>query len=436
MPGPRFPLAIPSDSDFPLSNIPFGIFTTDENTTPRTGTAVGTLILDLALVEKHGLFGGLAGSTSFFSHATLNAFAAQPAAVRTAVRARIIELLQDGSSALFADAALNAVAFVQQSRAVMHLPMTIGDFSDFMCAEVHVTNCSKMDNAPGAPPNFFAMPTAYNGRASSVIVSGTPVRRPRGMVRMTGSPPSFAFVPTARIDYELEMGIFISQPVPFGMTISSADAAREHIFGLVMLNDWTARDVQFTEKTPLGPFNGKGSGTTISPWVVTLDALSGAEVAGTDAHALANMATRPPYLRHDAPAHTWNIRVTAALQRDAWPGGPVDVSASNLSALYWTPAQMVAYHASSGCGLRTGDLLGTGTISSPEPAEGAGPGVYSLGCLHELSKAGTQAFKLANGEQIIFVEDGDEVLLRGQVVRADGSTIGFGECRGRIEPVI
>lgn len=228
------------------------------------------------------------------------------------------------------------------------------------------------------------------------------------------------------MDFELEMGFFVSKPVPFGKTIKRVEDAKEHIFGFVMLNDWSARDVQFAEMTPLGPFNGKGSGTTISPWVVTLDALEGAEIVCGDDMAVENMGELPQHLRHEDENHTWNVEVSVSLRRAGDEKG-VLISKSNLKDLYWSPAQMLSHHASSGCGLRAGDLLGTGTISSPLAGE---PAVSPLGCLHEMTAAGKIPFKTMQNSEVRWLEDGDDVLLSGSVLKADGSRVGFGGCRG------
>ncbi len=288
--------------------------------------------------------------------------------------------------------------------------------------------CAKWAGVPGAPPNFYAFPTAYNGRASSVMVSGTSIHRPRGMLRSPSS--TFTFAPSQRMDFELEMGIFISTPVPFGHTIKSPDEAKEHIFGLVMLNDWSARDIQFAEMTPLGPFNGKGSGTTVSAWVVMLDALEGAEAETADEVARERMAGNPMHLRHRGiQDHTWDVSVQATVKRG---GKSWEVSRANLRDLYWSPMQMVSHHASSGCGLRTGDLLGTGTVSA---VDGQG-----LGCVHEINKAGTVARVFGDGEgeeeTLMWLEDGDEVVMTGRARRKDGTWIGFGDCSGFLEPCV
>ncbi|KAH7323445.1 putative 2-hydroxyhepta-2,4-diene-1,7-dioate isomerase [Rhexocercosporidium sp. MPI-PUGE-AT-0058] len=441
-----YPLLIPTGSPFPVTNIPFGIFSTSESPEKRVGIAIGTYILDLAILEKHDLFlnclnddhiqgaepGAHVSRTSPFQQSSLNAFASLPSTIRTEVRTTIIALLQDESSLLFTDSDLNNAVFHSQEEATMHLPMQVGDFTDFMCARIHVDNCSKLAGV-STPSNFHAFPTAYNGRSSSLVVSGTPILRPHGMLLPNPASHTYQFRPSKRIDYEVELGFFVGKPVPFGERILSADEAKEHIFGFVLLNDWSARDIQFAEMRPLGPFNGKGFATTISPWVVTVDALEEAEVEIADVEAVASMAGRPQHLRHEGKKQTWSIGVEVKVMRSGWEG-PVTVGRSDLKALYWSPGQMLSHHASSGCGLRTGDLLGTGTISSP--GKHAADEVSTLGCLHELNMAGSRPFMLKNGEEISWIEDGDEVIISGTIAGPQGSVIGFGDCTGLLESII
>jgi fumarylacetoacetase len=231
------------------------------------------------------------------------------------------------------------------------------------------------------------------------------------------------------MDYELELGFFVSKPVGFGRVIKSADEAKGHIFGFVLMNDWSARNIQFAEMNPLGPFNGKGSATTISPWVVTLDAPKGVEGVTNDEVARERMAELPLYLRHDSVEQTWSINVEVALKREGYERA-IPLAQSDLRGLYWPPAQMLAHQASSGCGLRTGDLLGTGTISTPVNESSR---ISSLGCLHEMATAGTKPFLMSNGGIVTWLEDGDEIVMTGKVVQPDGSIIGFGECRGVLQ---
>ena len=282
------------------------------------------------------------------------------------------------------------------------------------------------------PSNFHAFPTGYNGRSSSLVVSGTPITRPHGMLLDPAS-QTYGFGPSKSVDYELEVGIFVGKPVPLGMRIQTPDEAKEHIFGIVLLNDWSARDIQSAEMRPLGPFNGKGFATTISPWVVTPDALEEADVEIADVEAAASMSGRPRHLRHDGKKQTWSIGVEVQVRRRGWDL-PETIARSNMKHLYWSPGQMLSHHASSGCGLRTGDLLGTGTISSPE--NNTGDGVSTLGCLHELNMAGTKPFKLKDGKAITWVEDGDEVIMLGTVSGLSGNVLGFGDCIGMLESII
>jgi len=254
------------------------------------------------------------------------------------------------------------------------------------------------------------------------------VHRPYGMLRLPSS-DDYEFGPTRKMDYELELGFFVSKPVEYGKLIKNADEAKEHIFGFVLMNDWSARDIQFAEMTPLGPFNGKASATTISPWVVTLDALKGVEGVIGDEVARERMTELPPHLRHDSVEQTWSINVEVALKREGYEKAVI-LAQSDLRSLYWSPAQMLAHQASSGCGLQSGDLLGTGTISSQA---GECSQISSLGCLHEITAAGTKPFLISNGDVLIWLKDGDEVVMTGRVVQPDGNIIGFGECRGLIE---
>ena len=279
------------------------------------------------------------------------------------------------------------------------------------------------------PPNFHAFPTGYNGRSSSLMVSGTPITRPHGMLLDPAS-HTYGFGPSKSVDYELEVGIFVGKPVPLGKRILSPDEAKEYIFGFVLLNDWSARDIQFAEMRPLGPFNGMGFATTISPWVVTLDTLEEAEVAIADVEAAASMPGRPRHLRHDGKKQTWSIGVEVKVRRRGWDL-PQTIARSNMKYLYWSPGQILSHHASSGCGLRTGDLLGTGTISSPEKY--VGNGVSTLGCLHELNMAGSKPFMLEDGREITWIEDGDEVIMLGTASGSAGSVLGFGDCIGMLE---
>jgi fumarylacetoacetase len=291
---------------------------------------------------------------------------------------------------------------------------------------MHFKQCASMTNS-SVPPNFYHTPGAYNGRASSVIPSPSLIRRPKGVYWQpeADGKRKAVYGPEQRLDYELEVGHIISKPIPYGTTIDINDAP-DHIFGFVLLNDWSSRDIQVFEMQPLGPFNGKSFGTTISPWIITLDALEA-------------FKTRPKHefetLEHlqykDFANGTFDVRLQATVERD---GKPTTVATSNLSYLYWTPYQQVTHHAIAGAGLRTGDLIGTGTVSGDGKDETTGK-KYELGCLFEATVHGKQPIALQGGGELGYLQDGDSVVLEAWCVDANGrKVLGFGECRGKIVP--
>ncbi|KAH8690795.1 putative 2-hydroxyhepta-2,4-diene-1,7-dioate isomerase [Talaromyces proteolyticus] len=423
-----WPLEIPDDSPFSMANIPFGIFSTKSNTERRAGAAIGTLVIDLSVLETHGFFADclLTKFNNVFNQSTLNNFASLPLENRSAIRKRIINLLDDRTSAIFNNLAINSEAILRMSDATLHLPMQIGGFTDFMCSRTHIDNSTQIAGR-SANPQTFAQPMAYNGRASSIVVSGTPIHRPCGMIPAPGG-QGLVFGPCEKMDFELELGFFVSKPIPFGHRIKTADEAREHIFGFILLNDWSARDIQLAEMFPLGPFNGKGSGTSISPWVVTLDALEAARTCTLDVGAATAMANLPQHLRHMTDDYTWDILVESSLKR-VGIDKTFKIGRSSLRDSYWSPGQMLSYHASSGCGFRTGDLLGTGTLSSP----GHSVETPSLACLLELTEGGTKPFVFGENS-LTWIEDGDEVVFEGWAMTRDGHRIGFGELRGTLLP--
>ncbi len=307
----------------------------------------------------------------------------------------------------------------------MHLPAAIGDYSDFYASEAHATNVGSMFR-PQNPlmPNWKHLPVGYHGRTSSIVVDGTPVRRPMGQtVTADEGPPTFG--PSKLLDYEMEMGIFVGVGNDLGTRIEAGRAA-EHLFGMVILNDWSARDVQRWEYQPLGPFNAKNFATSISPWIVTFEAL---RPFMTPVAARREGDPEPlPYLKvpNDAlPAITLEVLIASASMRAAG-AAPTRVSRSSATFLYWTPAQMLVHHTSTGCRMRPGDLLGTGTISGPEKE--------SRGCLLERTWRGSEPITLGDGTPRKFLEDGDEVIMRAFCERPGHPRVGFGECRGVIEP--
>jgi fumarylacetoacetase len=417
-------------TEFPIQNLPFGVFKRRESTeTPRVGVAIGDQILDVSAAARAGMIGGNREASLAATHCaqpSLNSLMAQGRAAARALRRALSGLLRIDSRAAPAKA---AALLVPQSDAELLLPVDVGDYTDFYASVFHATNVGSMFR-PDNPllPNYKYVPIGYHGRASSIVVSGTPVKRPCGQTRdeASGSPPIFG--PTRRLDYELEIGAFVAAGNPLGQAIP-IDRADEHIFGLCLLNDWSARDVQAWEYQPLGPFLAKNFATTISPWVVTLDALSPFRDP-----AFKRPPGDPaplPYLhsaadqRHGAIDVTLEAYLRSRAMRDRGEA-PVRLSRSTFAKMYWTLAQLVTHHASNGCNLRPGDLLGTGTVS--------GDTKESRGCLLELTWRGSEPLRLPGGETRRFLEDGDEVVLRGRCERDGWRSIGLGECRGVVEP--
>ena len=391
--------------DFPIQNLPFGIFKRrGAKESPRGGVAIGDQILDLAALDiKTG--------------STLNGLAGMG---RPAWR-RLRRQLSTGLSAKKADKRF-ARHLVPMKQAELFLPLAIGDYTDFFTGIHHASNMGRMLR-PDNPllPNYKWVPIGYHGRSSSIVVSGTQVVRPRGQVK----PPDASepvFGPSKRLDYEAELGFVVGPGNALGKPVEVADAL-DHLFGVVLLNDWSARDVQAWEYQPLGPFLAKSFATTISPWVVTRDAL---EPYRAPAMARAEGDPKPlPYLWDEADQREggFDIEIEMHLRTEKMKT-PVRLSRSNFRDSYWTPAQLVAHHTSNGCNLRPGDLLGSGTISGATPD--------SFGSMMELTQAGRNPLALPGGESRAFLEDGDEVIMRARCAREGYATIGFGEARGTI----
>uniref|UniRef100_A0A671SI71 Fumarylacetoacetase n=1 Tax=Sinocyclocheilus anshuiensis TaxID=1608454 RepID=A0A671SI71_9TELE len=400
-------------SDFSYHNLPYGVFSTPDNSRHRIGVAIGDQILDLSVV-KH-LFNGpaLGPHQDVFEQPTLNAFMAEGYDAWREARKCLQMLLAANESTLRDDGSLRSRAFVQQTSAVMHLPAEIGDYTDFYSSRDHATNVGIMfrgkENA--LMPNWLRLPVGYHGRASSVVVSGAPIRRPRGQMRP--DPPIFG--PSKQLDIELEMAFFVGKGNKLGEPIP-VEKAHEHIFGMVLMNDWSARDIQAWEYVPLGPFLGKNFGTTISPWVVPMEALM--------PFVEPNPVQDPvplPYLRHGDP-YTFNINLFVAVK------GQVRVMFCVSSQyMYWSMKQQLAHHTVNGCNVRPGDLLASGTISGPDPE--------SFGSMLELSWRGSKTIDLGDGETRTFLKDGDEVTLTGHC-EGRGYRVGFGLCEGKILPAL
>ena len=406
-------VAVARDSHFPIQNLPYGVFTTPANYAPRVGVAIGDLVLDLSVLEQAGLIDVVPGER-LFNRSTLNAFIERGPEVWRRAREAISELLRAENAKLRDDARLRARAFTSQSAAKMLLPLAIPGYTDFYSSKEHATNVGSMfrDPAHALLPNWSYVPIAYNGRASSIVVSGTPVLRPNGQKkRPDAAQPVFG--PSERLDFELEtafvvgVGNALGEPVP-------VDHASSHVFGMVLMNDWSARDLQQWEYIPLGPFNSKSFATSISPWVVTMDALEPFRVEGP-----AQNPPPLPYLATSGP-QAYDIQLEAALAIDGKP--PRTISRTNFRTLYWSIAQQLAHHTVSGCNTRVGDLMGSGTISGATPD--------SCGSLLEITRNGANPLTL-DGAERRFLEDDDEVILTG-FAQAKDYRVGFGEVRGRI----
>ncbi|MDP2359562.1 MAG: fumarylacetoacetase [bacterium] len=408
------------ETDFPIQSLPFGVFVPVAGGAPRVGVAIGDQVLDLAALEEAGCFSGprLEGKRVFAADA-LNAFMALGPAAWAEVRARLQDLLREDNPELRDRAPLRDAALFPQSAVRLLLPARIGDYTDFYSSREHATNVGVMfrgkENA--LMPNWLHLPVGYHGRASSVVVSGTPVRRPCGQTEAPeGGRPLFG--PSRLLDIELEMGFFTGPGNELGAAIP-IEQAREHIFGLVLVNDWSARDIQKWEYQPLGPFLAKNFATTISPWVVPLAALEPFRIPGP-----AQDDPQPlPYLRQPGPG-AFQVELEVWL-RGARMDRPARIIASNLKHLYWSMEQQLAHHTVTGCNLRPGDLLASGTISGPDKE--------SRGSLLELTWRGTEPLDLPGGETRRFLEDGDTVTITGQA-QGPGWRIGFGEAVGTILP--
>jgi fumarylacetoacetase len=415
---------------FPIQNLPLGVFRrglTPEP--PRVGVAIGDAVLDLRRAHRAGLFDGdaaVAGEACTAS--TLNPLLALGRAAWSVLRRRTSELLRDDRRRTWQK--LVEPCLVPMNEAVMQLPAAIGDYTDFYASIFHATNVGSMFR-PDEPllPNYKYVPIGYHGRASSVVVSGTPVRRPIGQSKPESAAEPIVG-PSRRLDYELEVGFLVGPGNALGTTIPVQDA-EGHLFGVCLVNDWSARDLQAWEYQPLGPFLAKSFATSISPWVVTLEAL---EPFRVPAFIRPDGDPNPlPYLddpsQQDRGAIDLRLEVSllTAEMRQARMA-PFALSRSSLRYLYWTPAQLLAHHASAGCNLRPGDLLASGTVS--------GPTRESRGCLLELAWRGTQPITLPTGETRSFLADGDEVILRGWCERERFVRIGCGECRGVVDPAM
>ena len=413
------------DTDFPIQNLPFGVFRHRDNTkdTPHIGVAIGDRILDLFACHQVGLFQELPESLQTACTKTnLNSLMALGSWATSTLRDRLSELLRLNNS----QPPQETKILVPMSEADLLLPAQIGDYTDFYASIFHATNVGKLFR-PDNPllPNYKYIPVGYHGRASSIVLSGTNIRRPQGQ-RKTPQESVPTFGSSRLLDYEMEVGFFISSGNELGQPITLEDAEK-HIFGLCLVNDWSARDIQAWEYQPLGPFLGKSFATTISPWVVTLEAL-----APFHCPAFSRPEGDPnplPYLYSAKDLQQGGINLTvevmlSSAQMREQNIKPLKLSRASFQQMYWTIAQMLTHHTSNGCNLRPGDLLASGTVSNAE--EG------SQGSLLEITRRGSQLIQLPTGEVRSFLIDGDEVIFRGYCEQQGYTKIGFGECRGKV----
>lgn len=404
---------------FPLANLPFGVFLRGHDR--HIGVAIGDSILDLRACVDLGYFDDLQQPLRDACwQPSLNVLMAQGRAAARTLRHAITRILAEDSPNR------DNRLLVPQVDVTLLMPVEVSDYSDFYASIYHAARVGRLFR-PDQPllPNYRYVPIGYHGRASSLVISGTPIRRPNGQIKLPGAPAP-VFAPTRALDYELEAGFFIGQGSTHGKPIP-IDHAEDHIFGLCLVNDWSARDIQSWEYQPLGPFLAKSFATTVSPWIVTLDALEPFRIP---------IPTRPsgdpeplPYLAGEAnrTRGAFDIHLEVYLQTLQMRGAaqpPARLSDGNLRHLYWTPAQMLTHHASNGCPMRPGDLLATGTVSGPEDV--------SRGCLLEITENGAKPLTLPNGETRSFLQDGDEVILRAWCKKHGHPRIGLGECRGTI----
>uniref|UniRef100_E6VEY5 fumarylacetoacetase n=1 Tax=Rhodopseudomonas palustris (strain DX-1) TaxID=652103 RepID=E6VEY5_RHOPX len=406
-------IEVKADSDFPIQNLPYGVFSTADHPSPRVGVAIGEFVLDLAALQAAKLLDLPEG---VFAQGSINAFMALGPNVWRSTRARISALLRHDNAELRENAELRAKALLPMRQVKLHLPLRVEGFTDFYSSKEHATNVGTMfrDKTNPLLPNWLHIPIGYNGRASTVVVSGTKIHRPRGQLK----PPSAelpSFGPCKRLDFELEIGVVVGQSSVMGSTLTEQQA-EEMIFGFTLLNDWSARDIQQWEYVPLGPFQAKAFATSISPWIVTREALEPFRVVGPvqDPAPL-------PYLQQKG-ANNYDMSLEVALRTPAMPK-PARISATNFKYMYWSSVQQLVHHASSGCAMSVGDLLGSGTVSGPEKDQ--------LGSLLELSWNGSEPVQLPGGETRGFLEDGDSLVMRGWC-QGDGYRVGFGEVEGTV----
>lgn len=443
-------IPVDKNSDFPIQNLPFGIFSPpkeviarhdkSKDILPRVGVAIGDQVLDLLELKKTGVFNALNFDTNVFAKSSLNDFIALGKKTTSAVRARISKLLEERNPELRDDEKTKAKVLHKMKDVQMLLPIEIGDYTDFYSSMEHARNVGTMfrDPANALLPNWKHLPVGYHGRASSIVVSGTDFHRPKGQMKPTDSEVP-VFGPTKQLDFELEMAFIIGKSTKLGDSVTTKDA-EDYIFGMTLFNDWSARDIQSWEYVPLGPFLGKNFCSSVSPWVVTMDALEPFRVAGPKQEPAVL-----PYLEYSGNKNydinlevyidpTPPLKPTAGSERSSNAQAPFRdeanstlVSRSNFKYMYWNMAQQLAHHTVNGCNIRIGDLMASGTIS--------GPTSESYGSMLEISWKGTKPVKMNDGTERKFINDNDTVIMKGYAEK-DGVRVGFGEVKGRVLPAL
>jgi len=403
---------VPVSSDFPIQNLPFGIFKT-RYLSPVAGVAIGDMVIDLVYLHENGFLDGLGLPAGIFNQPFLNSFLALGRKKSGEVRRRLSELLRHDNDLLRDNKPAREIALIHKDEVQMMMPVSVPNYTDFYSSEHHAFNVGSMFRDPknALLPNWKHLPVGYHGRASSIVVSGTPIHRPKGQVKPTDGPPVFA--PTSKLDFELEVAFITCTESVLGKSINVREAA-DHIFGFVLFNDWSARDIQTWEYVPLGPFLAKNFGSTISPWIVTLDALEPFMVAGPKQEPAVL-----PYLASEG-RNNFDINLEVSI-------GETVVSRSNFKHTYWNIFQQLAHQTVNGCNIQVGDVYASGTIS------GAAAGSY--GSMLELTWNGQKPMTLNDGTMRRFIEDGDEVVMKG-FSEKDGVRIGFGECKGEVLPAV
>jgi len=419
-------LRVNIESDFSIHNIPFGIFS-HSGGTPHAATRIGDTVIDLAVLAENGYFKEIgAFGAKVFRKTTLNDFISLGKPVTAAVRSRIQQLFSGENDEIRSDEKLLGKVLFPAESVTMHMPVRVPNYTDFYASEQHAFNVGVMfrDPANALLPNWKHIPVGYHGRASSIVVSGTDIHRPKGQTKAEDQEKP-VFGPSRQMDFELEIGFIIGKATALGDSVKVEDA-EDHIFGLVLFNDLSARDIQKWEYVPLGPFLGKNFGSVISPWVVTLEALEPFRTAGPlqEPKVL-------PYLQYSYKRH-FDINLEVGLeigQQSENPKpetrNPKPICSSNLKYLYWSMSQMLAHHTVNGCNIDVGDIYATGTISGPEE------GTY--GSMLEIAWKGTKPLAMPDGSTRRFIEDGDTVIMRGYAEK-DGIRVGFGECKTTILP--